>query len=206
MSPGPKRDRPAVHRIHEQRQLEALISPVRGLLLSNLCSSGPCSVGELARLVGRKPRALYYHLEALVDAGLVEEVGTRPTQRRRETLYDAIADIVEVDEHFLDTPEWADAHRRTAAAMFRQGMRAHLAALDDKTFDTGSPSPEVRLHTSQVQLTKEGIRRLNDKVGDLLQTLREERDKRQGRFFTLMLHFCPVVDAQVPGDDFDESD
>ena len=90
--------RPKVHFIDELEQIEALVSPVRGLLLSTLCSSGPCSVGELARLVGRKPRALYYHLDALVACGLVKEVGSRPTRRRQETLYDAVADTVMVDD------------------------------------------------------------------------------------------------------------
>ena len=138
-------------------------------------------------------------------AGLVEEVGTRPTQRRRETLYDAIADTVEVDENFLDTEEWADAHRRTAAAMFRQSMRIHLAALEDKTLDSGSEAPEIRLHHSQLQLSKDGLVRLNDKLRDLLSFLREEREKREGRFYSMMFHFCPVLDAQAPRDD-DELD
>ncbi len=206
MSAAEGERRPAEHIITEQAEIEALVSPVRGLLLSTLCSSGPCSVGELATLVGRKPRALYYHLDALVACGLVVEVGTRPTRRRQETLYDAVADTVMVDEHAVATPEWLDAHRRAIAAALRQAIRVHDAALVDPTTVTGGDYPELRMQTMQAQLTPEGMRRVMDKLEELLSTVREEREKRSGRFYSLTLSFAPVVDAVAlaAGDEADD--
>lgn len=193
--------RPAVHTITEQKQIEALVSPVRGLLLSTLCSSGPCSVGELAQLVGRKPRALYYHLDALVDCGLVHEVGSRPTRRRQETLYDAIADTVLVDEHGVRDSAWLDAHRRAIAASLRQAIRVHDAAIADPTTITGGDCPELRMQTMQAQLTEDGLKRVMDMLEEMLTVMREEREKRSGRFYSLTLSFAPVVDAVDKGDD-----
>lgn len=207
MSAAEGERRPPVHIISEQSQIEALVSPVRGLLLSTLCSSGPCSVGELARLVGRKPRALYYHLDALVACGLVVEVGTRPTRRRQETLYDAVADTVMVDEHAVENPAWLDAHRRAIAASLRQAMRVHDAALTDPTTVTGGDCPELRMQTMQAQLTPEGLTRVMGKLEELLSMVREEREKRSGRFYSLTLSFAPVVDAvALAGDDEDDDE
>ena len=196
-----RRHRVPVHHISQLDQIECLVSPARGLLLSTLCGAGPCSVGELARLVGRKPRALYYHLDALVACGLVVEVGTRPTTRRQETLYDSLADTVQVDEHLLDSPQWQDAHRRASGAIFRQAMRTHLAALDDPASVTSGDSPEMRLQTTQVQLTEEGVARVNRKITELLTLIRGERERGEGRFYSVTLHLAPVVDAVNPGDD-----
>lgn len=207
MSAAEGERRPPVHIISEQSQIEALVSPVRGLLLSTLCSSGPCSVGELARLVGRKPRALYYHLDALLACGLVVEVGTRPTRRRQETLYDAVADTVMVDEHAVENPAWLDAHRRAIAASLRQAMRVHDAALTDPTTVTGGDCPELRMQTMQAQLTPEGLTRVMGKLEELLSMVREEREKRSGRFYSLTLSFAPVVDAvALAGDDEDDDE
>lgn len=205
MSPAPKSHRPVVHHISELEQIEALVSPVRGLLLSTLCSSGPCSVGDLARLVGRKPRALYYHLDALVACGLVKEVGSRPTRRRQETLYDAIADTVMIDEGIRDDPEWMDAHRRAVGATLRQAMRTYDSALLAQPKDEEGGPCELRMQSMQAQLTPAGLKRVRKKVEELLEVMREERSKHDGIFYSMAVTLAPVVDAvELPDRGLDE--
>ena len=54
-------------------QIRALASPTRQDIVDILESSGPCTVAELARLLGRRPDSLYFHLRFLCAAGLVIE-------------------------------------------------------------------------------------------------------------------------------------
>jgi len=51
--------------------LRALASGTRQEIVDVLTSSGPIAVAELGRLLGRRPDALYYHLNVLTRAGLV---------------------------------------------------------------------------------------------------------------------------------------
>ena len=205
MSGETRRHREPVHFITELEQIECLVSPVRGLLLSTLCGAGPCSVGELARLVGRKPRALYYHLDALVDSGLVVEVGTRPTRRRQETLYDSIADTVMLDERTQRDPAWQDAHRRAVAATLRQTMRGYDMAIEHAAALEPDHAPEMRMQSMQAQLDEEGLKTVLARLEELLSEMRREREKRNGPFYTLTVTLGPVVDAVHPGDQDDAS-
>ena len=112
-----------------------------------------------------------------------------------------------VDEHAVENPAWLDAHRRAIAASLRQAMRVHDAALTDPTTVTGGDCPELRMQTMQAQLTPEGLTRVMGKLEELLSMVREEREKRSGRFYSLTLSFAPVVDAvALAGDDEDDDE
>lgn len=51
--------------------LRALAAGTRQEIVDVLTSSGPLTVAELGRLLGRRPDALYFHLNVLARAGLV---------------------------------------------------------------------------------------------------------------------------------------
>ncbi len=53
------------------RNAAAMISPIRQELLSALGLYGVCSVRQLAAHLGRRPTALYYHLQILEKAGAI---------------------------------------------------------------------------------------------------------------------------------------
>ena len=74
--------------ITSQRQIEALVSPVRQEIVDVIDAAGPSSAGEIGELLGRPQDGLYYHIKKLVDVGLLKEVGVRETARRGETVYD----------------------------------------------------------------------------------------------------------------------
>ena len=60
--------------IESPRQIRALASAVRQDVVDALEANGPCTVREVAELLGRRPDALYYHIRALLDVGLLVEV------------------------------------------------------------------------------------------------------------------------------------
>jgi DNA-binding transcriptional ArsR family regulator len=77
--------------IRDPEQIRALRSPLRQEILDKAQALGPCSIGDLARALGRPADGLYYHLRALLAVGLLRPAGQRGEGRRREALYETPA-------------------------------------------------------------------------------------------------------------------
>lgn len=64
-----------------------LASATRQEIVDVLASAGPCTVARLAGLLGRTADGLYFHLRALLRAGLVREVSADPSAGRAGAVY-----------------------------------------------------------------------------------------------------------------------
>jgi len=60
--------------VGEARQIRALASPVRVVIIDALEAGGPLSIADLGSILGYPPDGLYYHLRALERLGLVTRV------------------------------------------------------------------------------------------------------------------------------------
>ena len=160
--------RPETHETTDPRQLETIASPRRQDMLARLAACGPLSIRELAEQVGARPTALYHHLEKLLDVGLVIEAGSRLRNRRRETLYETVAQRLRLSRAHRD-PKHAEAVADIVSAQTRQlardfrGGQISAARADDGdernlTFFrlVGRPSAEqlARINACLVELTE----------------------------------------------------
>jgi DNA-binding transcriptional ArsR family regulator len=87
-----------VLRIETAEQFKALASPVRDQIINvvaNLTTWNQdgtavgISIRQIGDELGRKPASLYRHIEALVDAGLIDETGSQVSGGRDATTYAA---------------------------------------------------------------------------------------------------------------------
>jgi predicted transcriptional regulator len=69
-------------------QLLAIASPGREEIIDAVGFLGSCTVAELARFVGRSRHALYYHVRALRDCGLLLETHHSGEGKRTTARYD----------------------------------------------------------------------------------------------------------------------
>ncbi|HJS57840.1 MAG TPA: helix-turn-helix domain-containing protein, partial [Vicinamibacteria bacterium] len=97
--------------LRSAREREAVASPLRVEMLEHLQHAGTASVAELARLMGRSPTLLHYHMKLLATARLVRVTGRRAAGRRGESVYAVTA------EHFAVAGQLGD--RVTLAAALR---------------------------------------------------------------------------------------
>ena len=137
----------------DPRQLETVANPRRQDIIGRLAVSGPLSIRELAEQIGALPTALYHHLEKLVSVGLVVEAGSRVRNRRREQLYETVADRIRLREAHRDPRRSAavanivSAQTRQLARDFRVGQQSSSRVDDgderNLTFFriVGRPSP-----------------------------------------------------------------
>lgn len=119
--------------VTDPRQLMFALSPRRQDIVDHLAAAGPLSVRELAGRIGAKPSALYHHIKALLDVGLLLEAGSRATGGRTEKLYRTPAPRMRLYRALQDPAN----HRlfvQIVAALSRQAAR---------DFERGVASPRA---------------------------------------------------------------
>ena len=94
--------------------LRALAAGTRQEIVDVLMSSGPVTVAELGRLLGRRPDALYFHLNVLVRAGLVVQRAAEADGGRATAVF-AVPAAIQLD--------YRSGSRRELARVVRHALR-----------------------------------------------------------------------------------
>ena len=178
----------ATLRLRSPDEFEALLgSPVRTELIEALQIAGEaCPVSELARLVGRKPSALYHHLKKLVDAGLVVRAGTGKSGPRDEALFITAARQMRVDYDAQD-PAAIDAIRRGAAAVLRTAERDYRRCIEAAAAEGAALPPVLDTSRDKAWLTTKDLRELYRRIEDLRGFLRARSRPGRGRLIALTI-------------------
>jgi len=100
-------------------QLMAIASPGRDSLTDAVDVMGPCTVSDLARFTGRSRNALYYHIKALRDCGLLIET-RRSGEGKKTTAYYDVPGRPMIVRFNLSTPRT----RRAVIALGRSRLRS----------------------------------------------------------------------------------
>lgn len=174
------------------QELAALESAARLEVADTLAEMGTVSVAELAATLGRPADALYFHLWALVRAGLARQAGYRLRGARKEALFETVA-----DELKLDYRQRRKANRNAVSAIvgsvLRLGIRDFRRAFQGARQDTvavSGPQRELwalrkvgRLAPAQVAGINRSIHRL---VGAM------SKPKGKGRLYAITVLLTPV--------------
>jgi DNA-binding transcriptional ArsR family regulator len=186
--------------IRDPSVLQALCHPTRVAMLEALRE--PASAAAVARQLGQPRQRVNYHLKALAEAGLVEQVGTRQQGNFVESLYRAAA------RSFLVSPEvaWADPRRlevlksqhalESLVAIGQRLQRDAVVLLDRATFDgeqvaSAAVSAEVRFATPQDRAAF---------MREYLETTRELLDRhgnQQGAPYRVVLAVHPDTEGSL---------
>lgn len=108
--------------IQRSDQLQCLVSPVRLDIVDHLAARGPLSIKDVARAIGKRPSALYHHIDQLVEVDLVQEAGTRIVNRKQEKLYSTPSRRMRL-KRALSVPEHQEVMADIVAALARQADR-----------------------------------------------------------------------------------
>src|ERR1043166_3387722 len=104
--------------ILDERQLKCLGSLATSEVFAALRGARPSSATELGRLLHKSPATILYHIKALVEVGLVVQVGTRATARKPEALYQAIEEPLRLPT-VEKAPHLAEVTRKSVLAALR---------------------------------------------------------------------------------------
>lgn len=120
-------------------QLEALSSPMRLRILQ--WALDPVTVGVLAERFGVPRTRLYYHVNLLVDEGLLVEVGERTSGARVEHIYRTVARSVTPSPELLEDDPRQGA--KLAVGLVLDPARTESETMIEKKLRGGSTIGEV---------------------------------------------------------------
>lgn len=155
------------HYIDDLETLRVVADPLR-LRILTLLSDTPLSVKQVADRLGEKPTRLYYHVNALESAGLVQLVKTRVNRGIVEKYYLAVAREIRVNSRLLKT--------KPDAAIYSMLNTVLDATLDDIELglDHGmiSPADVDSGASAKVYLMRDAYRFRASQIPSLIDRLR----------------------------------
>jgi DNA-binding transcriptional ArsR family regulator len=189
------------YEIRDRSAARAIVAPLRQDIVDALDAAGPCSIAELAELLGRPADSLYFHLRKLEKVGLIVEV-----ERRREGRH--VFRVYDVPGHPM-TLRYAPPIRAAdlagiARSAFRAATKDFAGAVGDESVaDKQGPERELWMARAKGWLTKAQLHRVNALLAEVLATVRAGKGRRLSarpgperaahqKLFALTFGFAPV--------------
>ncbi len=171
-------------------QIECLASRVRDKLLVLFCLHGPCSIKEIAKYFDTYPEGLYHHVKKMVAAGIVDEVATRRSGHRDESVYDVVANNFK-----LKSQPWSADYIAAAQslfhAMFTQKMSECRHAVG-KFCSRPESNTFVYVRHLDFDLDRSRIKELRAKLDGLNAWLTELKPNSRSRTHTVFVAAVPI--------------
>ena len=186
------------YRITRREQIEALASPVRLEILAAARITGLCSIGSLARFLGRAPDSLYYHIRKLVSVGLLLEAGKRSTTRRHESLYLTAGRRFRMPFASGDT-QLVEARLRTFTALLRLTDRDHRRAIRSGLAVFSGRARNIRNARVKGWLSTEELREIHEHISQVVEVFEREKTPPQRgkrKLFAVTMYLTPMAPSK----------
>lgn len=170
------------------RNAAALVSPVRQEILSALGLHGPCSVRDLAKNLGRRATALYYHLQILERAGAVASESTAEAERS-QVVWRVTIDRV------ANARKARAPHEPAERAMAKAALRLAGRELDRALAQRGTSPPRVVALRGKAWLGEAELRKVMGHIEAIAAVLQRARPARRGaQIHAVTLIVAPILD------------
>jgi len=175
--------------IRSARQLAALTAAARQEIVDMLEQMGTVSVAELAASLGRPADALYFHLRALIRAGLVRLAGHRTRSGRKEALYRTVQAELQLGYEPKDA-----ANRRAiagiAASMLRLASRDFRRSFEAGQVVVSGAQRELWAWRKVGRLSRAKLAQVNRRMRDLAQDVSAPHGR--GRLYGVTVILTPL--------------
>lgn len=173
-------------------KMKAISSPVAIEIVQALRQIGPASVSELGPAIGRKPNSLHYHVNKLVENGLVAKTGSQMSGARTETVYDVTADkflggsLNTEDELKEYTKKSVNTILRLAARNYEKAVTDH-ASVSEK-----GKKRNLLVQRLAGRLTGEQLAEVNGHMDRIMEIFADNVASRSGKKISLTLAMTPL--------------
>ena len=173
--------------VKQLSQLRALESPVRLQIMLTLERGGPSSIAELARALGRSPKALYHHVRRLASVRLVRTHSQRRSGARTEAIYALVARKLVVD-HLSERRDYRNALGKLRTACLRLAERSVRDSIETGNRDTQHFGQQC------VRLRPRAAKRLKALLDEAAQLAIDNGDPDAGEVFLVTTVMTPLRD------------
>lgn len=177
--------------IRRREQFEALASLARQEVVEGVEAVGPCTISELAELLGRAPDSLYYHVRKLEKVGLLVRHGQTKAGRRDADLYDVPGRPMSFDETAFK-PAVRPLLIRAYQAMLRASERELREALETGVEIGRGRRRRLWGGRLKGRLSVKDIEAVNRHVDAIVEIFGHSISNPRGELFTLTYGFTPV--------------
>ena len=182
--------RPKSMFIVRPRHFRGMNSKVRQEIIGAIRIIEPCSVREIAGRIHRKPETVYYHIDILIEAGMIHEVAKRPAGKRDEALYEATCDRFRFHPT-CRTPAFLRDMRRTYSTMIRTTEQQILESVGADGEIRQGRGKNMRVQFYAASLTRKDLDELNRRLDAVREFLIERRSADAGTPHQVMLLMSP---------------
>ena len=174
-------------------QLEALSGPVRTRILR--AAGRPTTVAELAEGLQVPKTRLYYHVNLLIEEGMLAQVDERKAGARIEKIYLRTASNYQLGDGLVE--EIGDPRKaaEATAAVVLDPSRMETEDALERSFR----GEEVQAEISRivVRLKPEDVERFEQAVGDLMEAMRTADSDGGSLPYALTVTFVPIDSGEA---------
>lgn len=173
-------------------KMKAISSPVAIEIIQALRQIGPASVSELGPAIGRKPNSLHYHVNKLVENGLVAKTGSQMSGARTETVYDVTAEkflggsLNNEEELSVFTKKSVNTILRLAARNYEKAVADHASASEK------GKKRNLLVQRLAGRLTGEQLAEVNGLVDRIMEIFADNVASKDGKKISLTLAMTPL--------------
>lgn len=157
-------------RVTTLEQVRLLADPLKLRIIQSF-AEGPKTTSDVARHLGENLTRLYRHVDALLDAGLIEITSERQKRGTVERTFQAVARRFEVDHSLFAV----DGGNEAVRDIFRAGEDELMAALDG-----AHDNPEPLCMRLQIKASPEHLRQLRTRLEEWLAEAQDYDDGKRG--------------------------
>ena len=187
-------DRPGTFIVRRADQIRAMSGPVAHQIVSTLERSGPCSVGDVASLLGVAPESLYYHVRRLHAAGILINEGSRAGVTRSETIYGLPGRELVVDPE-ARSPRVLDEIERMTRGLLRMAERSFGRALRSTSAVRRGRYRNLTMQQRTAHLRKADLARLNRMLREIDDFLIAAHDPEAPERCSVTIVVTPIAPA-----------
>jgi len=175
--------------VRRTRQLATLAAAARQEIVDVLEQMGTVSVAELASALGRPADALYFHLRALVRAGLVRKTGYRGRPGGREAVFSTVKP--ELQLHYEPrNPANREAVSAIVASMLRLANRDFRRSFQQGQVVVSGERRELWAWRKVGRLSAAQLGRLNQRMREMAQAVSAPGGR--GRLYAVTVILTPL--------------
>jgi hypothetical protein len=188
-----------VNLVEAPAQINALISTTRQEIVDTLQAMTEASVPELARQLARPADALYYHVRALLKAGLLRQVGSRQVGKHVEALYATQEPEKRLKLRYQQGNAAAtESLKQLVASMLRASGREFDRAIGEPNCQLEGPQRELWAGRAKGWVSPLDLQRINALLAELTQLLFLAPDAKRNRLFSLQFLLAPAAVREIP--------
>jgi hypothetical protein len=170
---------------------ECLASAPRADVFYAFSCDEPCSIAEVAAGLGKSANATTYHVNALVEVGLLIAAGERRRRSRTEKLYVHAARLF-VSQGATGSKEYREKAVEAFAATARSMIRQREAVNETFDFDAAFV-PFVMLGRFSQRASPERAKEFADRMVNLLREFSREAPDPDGVRINFLFNMSPTV-------------